>query len=373
MRLGPGLILAGAVGIAALGAAQTLVFDPHGAPQTGVLRVLTQPSSRGQCQQCHPEHGDATLPGPNPPVLFAENTDQIAFWSQGAAPCHAGRPTNYPLEEGDRMPPTEPDPGYFEANTGGARRVGVELRGRWPGEETYTNATVTPSGRYVSPHAQDPDMPRRDAFGEGMCLNCHDPHGKDAQRDLLVARYDGIGGAGTSAPPAEYRLCFSCHGSDGPTGMDPENRFIEDYYDSALNGQRAGHRIRKNRHIALSWPPHVQAGDKLPCYDCHNPHGSRGNNGVAPNAFLLSDQRPGWSGLTDTMNDPAQARRFCLGCHIPADGVPGSLTVEGIVMNTLPDEVEHFSNRTRGCTECHGRDYSGPTSNNVHNPSEGDD
>jgi hypothetical protein len=111
----------------------------------------------------------------------------------------------------------------------------------------------------------------------------------------------------------------------------------------------------------------------LPCYDCHNPHGSRGNDGVQPNAFVLSDQRTGWSGLTDTIDDAEQARRFCFGCHIPSDGIPGSQTVEGIVMNALPDHDGHTQAATKSCYDCHGRDYTSPTGHNVHNPSEGVD
>jgi hypothetical protein len=361
-----------ALGAPDIGRAGAQTFDPHGDPQTGVLRTTTQPSTRGECSQCHPQHGDPWTGTAYFRSLFTENTNSLAFWDLGDADCHGGRPINYPLRESDRIPDTGPDPGYFEANTGGVRRAGVELRGRWPGEAVYTNSATTPDGRFISPHAQDPDMPRRDASGEGLCLNCHDPHGTGSQRDLLVATYGGIGGHQGNAPPPEYAHCLACHGSGGPPAMELENRFIEDYYDAGLNGERAGHQIRKSHDIAISWPAHIQVGDRLPCYDCHNPHGSRGNDGAQPNGFLLSDQRPGWNGLTDTMNDPAQARRFCLGCHIASDGIAGSQTVEGIVMNTLPDEPEHHSTATRSCHDCHGRDYSSPTGNNVHNPAEGD-
>jgi hypothetical protein len=150
--------------------------------------------------------------------------------------------------------------------------------------------------------------------------------------------------------------------------MDPENRRIEDYYNPGLNGENAGHRIRRNPQVALSWPFYAQVGDMLPCYDCHDPHGSEGYNRVEPNAYLLSDQRPEWSGIIDPREDPAQARRFCLGCHIPADGIPGSKMVEGIVMNAISVRDEHLSGSSTGCYDCHGSDYSSSTSNNVHNP-----
>jgi predicted CXXCH cytochrome family protein len=344
------------------GVAQTPVFDPHGDPQDGVERVITQPSTRGQCVQCHPQHGDAAAANPN--LLFAANHNGLCF------SCHSARPSAYPLRESDRLPSGVAEAGYFEMNSGGVRRPGVDLRGRWPGESAYTDPTATASGHLVSPHAYDTDMPRRDAGGEGSCMNCHDPHGTSAF-DLLVARYGGLSGHAETQAPAAYALCLGCHSEAGPAGMDASNRAIADFYDSALSGENAGHRIRKNPNVALSWPAHVQVGDKLACYDCHAAHGSVGNDGVQPNAFLISDQRSGWSGLDDTLNDPMQARRFCLGCHIPSDGIPGTETVQGIVMNTLSNMEPHLSTNATSCHDCHGRDYSSPTAHNVHNPGKG--
>jgi len=357
-----GMVLtASLVILATWAAAQTPVFDPHGDPVTGVLRLVTTPSTRGQCNQCHPSHGDPMIADPK--LLFTTNDNGLCF------ECHQAKATNYPLQEIDRLPRTEPDAGYFEANLGGTRQAGLEFRGRWPGEAVYRDPSVTPDGRWYSPHAHDADMPRRDAAGEGMCLNCHDPHRADLQRDLLTEAYHGIAGHADLGAPTAYRLCLSCHGNDGPPSMDVSNRYIEDYYDSGLNGNFAGHQIRKNPRIALSWPAHVQIGDKLACYDCHNPHGSIGGNGVEPNAFLLSDQRQQWSGLQATLTDARQARAFCLGCHITSDGIPGSQVVQGIVMNTLSPQTAHESFDLQSCYGCHGSDYSGPTAHNVHNPS----
>lgn len=365
MRSISGAILTTILMTAAFAVGQSPAPDPHGDPDRGVLRDAGLP--RGDCRQCHPLHAESWEP-PEPRLLFTENDNSLAFFEDGDGPCHSARADNYPLTELDRLPDTEPEAGYFEANLGGSRRAGVEFRGRWPGQPVYTDPRVFPSGRYHSPHAQDPDMPLRDAAGEGLCLNCHDPHGTPNPHDLLTAPYRAIGGASGVGPPVEYTLCFSCHGVDGPSGMDPENRFIEDYYDPGLNGENAGHRIRMDPAVALSWPAHVRRGDMLPCYDCHNPHGSRGHNGVEPNAFVISDQRPEWSGLTDTLNDPLQCRAFCLGCHIPSDGVPGSRSVEGIVMNTIPGTAGHATMDSHSCYDCHGRDYASATGKNVHNP-----
>lgn len=344
--------------------------DPHGHPAYGVLRVLTEPSTRGECSQCHPTHGDDAVFTANPKLLFTENSNALPFWQRGAMPCHSEQPVNYPLRDGDRLPELSEDPGYPEANDGGVRRVGVEYRGRWPGQQGYTNPAVVANGRYVSPHAMDADMPRQDAAGQGLCLNCHDAHGETGHHDLLVASYQGIGGASENGPPSAYRLCFSCHGADGPAGMELANRYIEDYYDPGLNHDTAGHRIRMNPDVALSWPSWIQQGDMMPCHACHNPHGSLGNNLAEPNAYLISDERNGWSGLTNTLTDASAARRFCFGCHIPADGIAGSQEVLGIVMNTLSEEQGHREMDGISCYDCHGRDYSSPTGYNVHHPAE---
>jgi predicted CXXCH cytochrome family protein len=344
-------------------------FNPHGDPTSGVLRVITAPSSRGECFQCHPQHGDESLTA-SEELLFAENTNDLAFFSQGAAPCHGAKPTSYPLPDADRMPETDADAGYPEANIGGVRTPGLDFRGRWPGETVWSDATVTTGGNFVSPHAWDPDMPRIDPGGQGSCHNCHDPHGSVGRFDLLTDNYGGVAGHSDVGPPQSYDLCLSCHGPMGPFGMDPENRNIRDYYDPGLNGDTAGHQIRLDSNNVLSWPANIQAGDMLPCYVCHNPHGSEGNDRVSPNGYLINDDRTGWSGLTNTRGQADQGRRFCLGCHIESDGIPGSRSVLGIVMNTLPDENGHESTDNRNCQRCHGSDYSGPTSYNVHHPND---
>jgi len=369
VRTRSGMVLTAALVSAAWSLqAQTVLYDPHGDPQNGVERVATVPSTRGQCVQCHPSHGNDTETGPQSPVLFAENTNQLAFWDQGDRPCHREKPDNYPLLETDRLPEPDPDAGYFEANISGLRRAGVNWRGRWTGMQIWSDPDMTSDGHYLSPHARDADMPRRDSQGEGLCLNCHDPHESANPHDLLVASYGGIGGHGSVGAPGRVRLCTACHGRDGSPGMDPENRHIEDYYDAGLNGESAGHQIRRDPRVAVSWPSYVQIGDMLPCYDCHNPHGSEGGDGVRPNAFLLSDERPEWSGLTATLSDSAQVRQFCFGCHIPSDGIAATKEVEGIVMNTIPNVSGHAFNDTQSCYACHDNDYSGAESHNVHNP-----
>jgi nitrate/TMAO reductase-like tetraheme cytochrome c subunit len=153
--------------------------------------------------------------------------------------------------------------------------------------------------------------------------------------------------------------------------MSREARRILSYYSQPLGKEAApGHQIiqsvKQRNDFAQA---KLKQGDKLPCYDCHNVHGSRGTDGVRPNAKLISDQRAGfWYGLTNTISDAAQNRRFCFGCHVEADGVPFSREVEGIKMNRLPDVPEHRAASTKSCYDCHASPtpYETDTSFNVH-------
>lgn len=337
----------------------TLPYDgAHLSHTDGVLRDPALP--RGECGQCHIMHAESQ---PQLQNLFAPNDNMLCYSTTGIGGCHINRPdggaAGYPAQEQDRFPDLHSYHGYFEANAGGVRLSGVNNRTRWPGKTIWEN---TP----FSAHYASPSMPRLDGTGRGSCLNCHDPHSSATPHDHLVRQYGPIAGSGSNAAPAEYQLCLSCHGQNGPSGLSPESRRIADFYSRTSSGStRAGHAISSTRGA-------VKQGDRLPCYDCHNPHGSAGSNGQQPNAYLISDQRPGWYGLTDIKTDSVQVRRFCTACHAYPD-VPGSGgVVEGIIPVKLPDEYPHRSYETKHCYDCHGRDYSSPNGFNVHNPSEGE-
>lgn len=349
--------------------------NPHSDPEHGVLRSQ-DPVDRGGCTQCHVMHGNVSGERSEgngvPYLLFSDYRNDFCYGGSETGGCHRERPFAYPAVEADRMPEYSDRPGYFEHNDGGVKTPGVDKRKRWPGEQAYSNPLTFSDGNFFSPHANDQDMPLIDDNGQGMCQNCHDVHAAGEVPDLLTSDYGPISGAGEMRGPDRYSLCFDCHSIDGPIGMDPENQRIRDYYDTSINNDlRAGHQIRFNSRVALSWPSNVELGDKLPCYDCHNPHGSLGSDKVNPNGYLLSDEMPGWKGLDDTKSNPEQSRKFCLGCHIVSDGRPGSKTVEGIVMNSISRRKGHYAASTESCHLCHGGDYSTSTSFNVHHPAGG--
>jgi len=329
----------------------------HASPTTGVWRV--QDSPRGSCAQCHITHdADAAYPF----GLFQANSNRLCF-AASLGGCHADRPSGgtsgYPAQESDRLPTGSSDPGYFEYNSGGTRVAGVQHRVRWPGQFVWEDPQY-------SPHFAGQYMPLKDVEGNGSCDNCHNVHGGSGEHDLLDTTYHGIVGSQNGALPAGYSLCLNCHSQFGPPGMDDTARMIAYYYDRSINpGSPAGHGSGDGGGF-------VPSMSRLPCFDCHNPHGSAGNSSAGGNAYLLSDQRPGWYGLTDIKNNVEQVRRFCFGCHRSSDGMGGG-TVEGMTLGTLPsDESAHQYGSVQHCYDCHGRDYASPTSRNVHNPGPGD-
>ncbi len=333
-------------------------YSPHADSTYGVLRDSGFP--RGDCSQCHTQHDGAS---PFDFCLFADNTNSLCYTGSS---CHSSMPSGYPAQETDRMPEGSTYPGYFEYNSGGTKINGVDNRKRWPGQVVFENSSTWTTGKYYSPHRNDEDMTYQDASGYGLCKNCHNPHGTANHFDMLDTTYLNIQGFQLSGRPPNYQLCFDCHSSAGPANMDQENKYIGDYYDQSVNDdQESGHQIKTTQG-------YVTAGDKLPCYDCHNPHGSRGNDGVQPNAYLLSDQRTGWSGLDSIKTSNYQVRKFCFGCHKSSDNLGGG-EVEGITMSTLPSAQVHTYSDSTHCYDCHGGSYSSPTSRNVHHPNPGGD
>jgi Doubled CXXCH motif (Paired_CXXCH_1) len=328
--------------------------SPHGSTTSGVWRVADYP--KGSCAQCHTTH---SATGGFDYSLFQQNSNRLCF-SQSMGGCHADRPTGgtsgYPAQESDRMPSGSSDPGYFEVNAGGMRLPGIENRVRWPGQLVWEDMLS-------SPHNTDPDMPIKDAMGFGSCDNCHAVHGSASSHDMTDTTFKGIVGSQTGAVPANYQQCLVCHSASGPSGMNQSAKLIADFYNTSFGGGRNGHKVGGGGY--------VPSNARLSCSDCHNPHGSAGYNNLGPNGFLVSDQRPGWYGLTDIKNDNTQVRRFCFGCHTSSDGFGGG-TIHGMNPERLPDEEPHLFNGTQHCYDCHGRDYSSSSGNNVHNPSDGE-
>ncbi|MBA4370756.1 MAG: hypothetical protein C0418_04175 [Coriobacteriaceae bacterium] len=265
---------------------------------------------------------------------------------------------------------------YPALGTGPRDADGYPISGTWPGAAIYTDETR-------SPHAR---IPASASLGRvtGDCLYCHAAHRGANRYDGLRESYRPTS-AGTLAEDhstgAYAAACFVCHGGTSPAGLDV---IVTDIKRHAVStSPNAGHRVRSGGVL----PPRAQ----LPCYDCHDPHGTAGSaygllvvTQTGPGATVVLGDAPGEIALSEAAV-PADVRAFCLSCHTTSDtsaGWDGSsigtvaagALVEGIDRTSQSAFLRLRSNKAheqadpRSCYECHGRDYSSAGSFNVHDP-----
>lgn len=219
---------------------------------------------------------------------------------------------------------------------------------------------------------------------QGDCLWCHASHRSTATYDGLLGEYrastaaDAAGGA----TPGEYaQACFECHGNSSGAVYLPAATFTDSYWATTVGApdiyalvtdtgnNRSGHRIQ-------TAGAYYAVGSPLPCYECHNPHGSKNGN-----ALMISDA------LGSSLDPAASAvenRYFCFACHTTLDGstwygsdgtamvsVSAGTTAVGLDRTTAANKLtlsatapHSRTNTTQGCTSfgCHG---------SVHNPNGG--
>ncbi len=165
-------------------------------------------------------------------------------------------------------------------------------------------------------------------------------------------------------------MCFTCHGGVKPSGFATAPVDIRSFVTST--GPSSGHRVKTAGGL-------LPVGAPLPCYECHNPHGSkRGNDS------MISDVRGG--SLTTTGSADA-VRGFCFTCHVTSDTSKGwdssaatytpvaaGDKVVGLVRTggvlRLPALDAHTQAGATSCYVCHGSDYTAG-GNNVHSPGAG--
>ncbi|MHB1341786.1 MAG: cytochrome c3 family protein [Coriobacteriia bacterium] len=336
----------------------------------GAVTIFDPARSAGYCSSCHDRHGSkypSLLGTAYDPVSAPTIAGTVITGNNNTVcdACHAGPTPNYPAATRD-------------AN-------GYPRLGTWPGNGTYTTAYV-PATHTGSPHSTangggNSSLP---AYVAGDCKVCHDVHGTANMYDETRLPYT----------PTDFDLCFDCHDTDGPAA-----RNMKTYYPGAVGGSGggSGHQIQTPTGSLLS-------GSVLPCYDCHNPHGtSTSSYGllvvtelVSGTPLVLGDS-VGEIRMAPTDIDGAgeeiNVRNFCFACHTTGDTAKGfngtmlvlvtpGAEVEGIdrtvydVANEwglrLPNRGGHREGDTlQSCFQCHGNDYSTLSSNNVHNPSGG--
>jgi predicted CXXCH cytochrome family protein len=302
------------------------------------------------CASCHDKHGstlpkllgNAIDPTASPTIAGSAVTGNN---NSVCAACHSGASTNFPAGESQRDAA-----GYLDTGT-------------WPGTAVYNTAYV-PAAHTGSPHTA---TEATNGYAAGDCKNCHNVHGTAYKYDETVANFDP-----TSTGNDEFALCFTCH--DGTKGTDIKSLYPASAGGTSVNA-RSGHRI-----VTSVAGAKLAAGDALPCYDCHNPHGSG-------SAYSLQVRDIGDSAGEIDLSTAGGVRNFCFACHATADttegwsgsawAAVGTTTVEGFrrdgsdasVMK-LPNVTGHRKADAQSCYSCHG----GPTSSssaNVHNPTGG--
>lgn len=320
------------------------------------------------CSVCHDSHGSAapSLLGVFDPLASANMINGFTITANDNTVCFACH--------------TVSSTGFPSATTDAS---GYPVDGTWPGMGVYSIG-YDPVNNTGSMHNTTNAVLPGKIYTGGACNNCHDVHGTaNAQDELRTEDQNGaLGVFGYSA--GDFSFCFNCHDSDGPAGRD-----IASFYPASVGGADGG-----DGHAIATSGGNLPVGGAVPCYDCHNPHGSQSS---AYGLTVVSELAPGVRVLVgDTAGEiqmsPAQqaadaenVRNFCFTCHTTADTTKGwdgaalvavtaGAEVEGLDRTT--SAVLHLSGRSGhyeadtadNCYTCHGSDYTVPSGENVHNP-----
>jgi hypothetical protein len=321
-----------------------------------VEATTTSPDLTNICSDCHSPHSDVQA-SPTLPGKTVNGTAVAASGNSWCLACHDDAASWYGAGYGSLITSPTVD------------AAGYPVAGTFPGATTYLDATV-------NAHLGIPASSSPTTRTAGDCLYCHVSHRAAAPYDGLVATFTVSTAAPKDTTDGEFAaLCFECH--DGSLA-GAEN--IKQYVTGGT--ERSGHKIKTAGGL-------YPVGAPLPCFECHNPHGStRGN------ARLLSDVLGG--SLDPTSTAPAQVRQFCFTCHTTSDTAKGwdseanagagafttaiaaGDTVAGLSRDAapgtnllrLPSVVGHMEGDLQDCYQCHGSSYASG-GNNVHSPSGG--
>jgi len=338
-------------------------------------QTIPGPGLTQRCSSCHALHFSPSV-RPNEhktPINGSVVADDYTWCQACHNDAHDWIAGSYPYPGGgiSASRPSRDASGYPELGTYG-------------GSSMYNDTNWNPHNPLTSANVVWPSS----GWASGDCRNCHDSHGNAAKYDALNATFrpSSVDTTESDLLNGTYaELCLTCH--DGSPAASNIKQFVT--YDATKTGDdyTGGHRI-------FTSGGNLPVGAPLPCYDCHNPHGTKGNNGSEPNRKLVSDEQ--WSGI-DTAS-LAGVVGFCDKCHLPWEYVSGSgqpeantvpagqLTyIEGLDRRaaanklSLPGGINahgktNMETPTESCYDCHGADYSAPSASagyNVHRPARG--
>lgn len=269
------------------------------------------------------------------------------------------------------------DLGAYPALDAPTRAVsGYPTTGTFPGATVYSTPAKNAHANIPAGSMGDWVMGSREATRvAGDCLWCHSGHRGKSEYDGLIARFNASTAQVKDTRDGEYaEVCFLCHTTGGLVeAPDIKTAALGDPVDS-------GHTVRT---VGGLYAP----GAPLPCYECHNPHGSNRNNTANISDTLGQNLDP--RNPADPTNVGASAekvRAFCFSCHVTYDvdagtgrpwawdstaasgvgayaPVPTTAKVVGLNRNVavgvndlrIPMANGHNkADTTRSCYECHG-------------------
>lgn len=322
-----------------------------------VEETKTAPDLTNKCSSCHDPHqdsGDARM-------LPAPKVNGVTITATGRALCTACHNAANDWYKGT----------YPSTSAPTRNSAGYPVAGTWPGPVAYNGST---NAHRLIPETSQTVLAGSIKRDRGDCQYCHAAHRGAGQYDGLNAEFRPPSAstlATDQANGAYAALCLRCHGGAVPSGFTTAPADIKRFVTAA--GDNAGHRIKTAGGT-------LPVGAPLPCYECHNPHGSR-----RANASMFSDVLGG--GLSTAQ--PEDVRKYCFTCHttsdtgagwvsatssyqpaVASDSIVGISRTAGLLK--LPPVPAHAEDATGSCYSCHGGSYA-EGGNNVHNPGSGSD
>ncbi|MHB1135882.1 MAG: multiheme c-type cytochrome [Coriobacteriia bacterium] len=263
------------------------------------------------CADCHNPHSDSTtnfrLPKssitvtlPTDVVVEREVTGANNTWCFA---CHDDEQSWYYSKC------EEPYPSLAAPETAVS---GYPVSGTFPGKSVYEDSSTNAHLGIPAGSMADRAIASREATRvAGDCLWCHSGHQGTSEYDGLVGKFGPSTAQTKDTVDGEYaEVCFICHKTNGlVSAPDIASAALGDATDS-------GHTIRTD---GARYPK----GAPLPCYECHNPHGSTRGNAANISDALGQNLDP--RDPADPLNvgaSEAKVRAFCFSCHVTYDVDP---------------------------------------------------
>lgn len=283
--------------------------------------LLAPPTYAGiNCNSCHVPHGSSN------PKLFLTKVNGTTVYGNSDAFCLSC---------------------HTDAASAGTNFLGKTV---WE-DTTFSAHSRTDSGSLWPGGGYGVDR-SASAADRGKCINCHNVHGTPYGAGL-VERFTVPAYNDTDAL-TNYAICFRCHGPTGVSkGVTTKNMtpyYQQTYSGTGTFGGTQGHFVKTANKFTDADGNYLEVGWKIPCTDCHNTHGS-----VGENRFLLKGDLNGESFNHLFKGTALSGRQFCIQCHRYSDDARGPAPYRNGTIALMPStNPQHFSTGTIECNYCHG-------------------